>query len=133
MVAIVVCINCLLSCTMKVTERNDYQQVMKVHDDAMARMGEIYEVKRTIEDLSNSIEDSIQLVEAKEIITSLEMADEGMMQWMAAFRIPDDVSNASLESYFFEEQKKVNIVSNSINEAIDKANKFVKEIKSYQE
>ena len=117
------------SCKTEVTKRKDYLEVMKVHDEAMARMGEIYELKRSLSETLESSQDSLHINKVNAIIEKLEYADEGMMDWMASFRIPENEDEESLKLYFLSEQKAVNTVSKNINSAIEQANDFLNQKK----
>ena len=117
------------SCHTATTDRKDYKEVMRVHDEAMARMGEIYELKGQIEELRLEIQDTNKIVLSQTLVASLEKADEGMMDWMAKFRIPENAEDTQLKAYFAEEQKKVDIVNRDINNAIADAKQFVKDYK----
>ena len=117
------------SCKTETTDRKDYKEVMRVHDEAMARMGEIYELKRQIQELKEELTDTIMVELSEKLISSLDEADEGMMNWMAKFRIPEDKGDVQIKSYFIEEQKKVDIVNKDIAESIAEAKKFVEKHK----
>ena len=113
------------SCKTEVTDREDFKNVMKVHDEAMARMGEIHEIKKQVQSWSQSSTDSSMLIEARNIISLLDSADEGMMSWMADFRTPESGSETDLMAYFESEQIKVNKVGKDINESILRAQEFI--------
>ena len=124
----VFCIMVLLigSCKTEVTQREDYKKVMEVHDVAMARMGEMHELKKELRSWIETSIDSVQINEARSIIKLLDDADEGMMSWMSEFRAPETGSDDLLKSYFESEQVKVDKVSLDINESISRAEKFLK-------
>jgi hypothetical protein len=113
------------SCKTEVTQRDDYKEVMKVHDEAMAKMGEMIELKNQIKSLKSTLLDTTGYGEADQLIRALESADEGMMVWMSEFRIPENAESAELDLYFKSEQKKVDIVSTDINTAIKKATEYL--------
>jgi hypothetical protein len=117
------------SCKTEVTKRADFKEVMKVHDEAMARMGEIHELKKQVRSWADTASNSIVISETNEIVRKLDMADEGMMSWMAEFKIPDGGPEDELKSYFAEEQKKVDKVSADIEQAINNALKFLEDHK----
>lgn len=114
------------SCKTEVTQRSDYKEVMRVHDEAMARMGEMIELKNQIKDLESTQLEPVDSEIADKLVAELEAADEGMMVWMSEFRIPEDGNSEDLKSFFINEQKKVNIVNTDISTAIINATTFLK-------
>lgn len=119
----------LSSCKTEVTKRSDFKEVMKVHDEAMARMGEIHELKKQVKSLATVTSDSVIISESHDIIEKLDMADEEMMSWMAEFKIPEDGPDDQLTSYFAAHQVKVDKVSKDIDLAIRNAAGFIKKHK----
>ncbi|NNF32925.1 MAG: hypothetical protein HKN68_02390 [Saprospiraceae bacterium] len=117
------------SCKTEVTKRADFKEVMQVHDEAMARMGEIHDMKKQVESWAETASDSTFITVSYDIIKKLEMADEGMMSWMAEFKIPDGGPENEMKSYFAAEQIKVDKVSEDIDRAINNALKFLEDHK----
>lgn len=95
-------------------------EVMKVHDDAMLKMGEIRSLTATLEDKYLLSADSVK---AKEIIKYLEDADEGMMQWMSDYAEPEN----NLSKFYEAEMKKINVVADKIYSSLEKAKSFINE------
>jgi hypothetical protein len=131
---ILCCLSCtvmisFISCKTEVTERTDYKKVMEVHDIAMARMGEIHDMKKQIRAWKENAQDSILIKESLDLISKLEMADEGMMSWMAEFKIPGSGPEDELKNFFASEQVKVDRVSVDINAAINSASEFLEKHK----
>jgi hypothetical protein len=91
-----VCILLLGACSdarHKMTDALD-QQVMKVHDEVMPKMGKVLELKKQINQKIDSCatqgcKDSLQ-----KISYMLTKADEDMMQWMRAFERPAGLDTA---------------------------------------
>src|SRR5690242_8749642 len=71
-----------------------YDEVMKVHDEVMPKMGDLYNLKKELE---KKIGDSPTMAEEKKkeievIIAKLDSADQGMRDWMHHFNpIPDSL------------------------------------------
>ena len=116
----------MISCNTEVKKRADYKSVMEVHDIAMAKMGEIHDLKKQLREWNESSQDSLLLDTSNSLISDLDNADEGMMSWMAEFRIPKDASEDQLSTYFASEQTKVDQVSEDIDQAISGAKEFLK-------
>jgi hypothetical protein len=100
-----------------------YQEVMKVHDEAMMKMNDIYTLKQS---LNSKLEDSTRMdegkkTEIKSTIGKLDSASEDMMVWMRAFSpIPDSLGEEKAREYLETEMEKVKRVRENIVEALDK-------------
>ncbi len=111
------------------------KSVMKVHDDAMARMDLIYRLKKQVKQLTDSLlQDSTthseKLAVAKKNIELLEVADESMMSWMRTYRKPKDKSETEAMEYLEAEKVKIEAVSKLMNDNIAAAETFLKEQKT---
>ena len=119
----------LLSCN---RHEKIYDEVMDIHDVAMANMDQIMtlkvELKENIESLNSDtlVDNTAQIEEINSLISDLESADEGMMNWMREFH--DDyehVAKSEIMDYLEEQKEKITAVGKTINEAIDNAQKFL--------
>ena len=101
-----------------------YDEVMKVHDEVMPKMNDIYKLKQ---DLKKKLDESKDLAEDKKkqieaTIAKLDSASDGMMVWMREFDpIPDSVSEERAREYLENEMERVKKVKEDILEAIEKA------------
>lgn len=101
-----------------------YNEVMKVHDDVMPKMNDIYKLK---EELKRKIGNAPEMVEEKrkEIessILQLDSASEGMMVWMRNFNpLPDSLGEEKARQYLEDQKVKVNKVKEEMLMAIDEA------------
>jgi hypothetical protein len=101
-----------------------YDEVMKVHDEVMPKMNDIYKLK---EDLKKEIADAPGMVEnkRKEIesaILQLDAASEAMMDWMRNFNpLPDSLGEENAREYLEEQKIKVDKVKEEMLRAIDEA------------
>src|SRR5688572_1006614 len=79
-----------------------YDEVMKVHDEVMPKMDDIYKLK---EKLKKQLTDAPTMVEEKKkdvekTILQLDSASEGMMVWMRNFNpIPDSLGEEKARKY----------------------------------
>ncbi len=98
-----------------------YDEVMKVHDEVMPKMNDIYKLK---EELKNKIANEQALTEEqkKEIestIVQLDSASESMMVWMREFNpVPDSVGEEKAREYLENEMERVKKVKENILEAM---------------
>lgn len=101
-----------------------YQEVMKVHDEVMPKMDDIFRLK---EDLKNKIASAPDLAEEKkkEIenkIAELDSASENMMVWMRKFNpLPDSLGAEKAREYLENEMEKVKKVREDVLSSIEKA------------
>lgn len=105
-------------------ENELYDEVMKLHDEGMARMDEMYKLK---EELKDQIASTPQLVEEKKKdieakILKLDSAQKGMMVWMRNFHPEIDSLDAEAYNKYLEaEMEKVQKVKDDIFDAIARA------------
>ncbi|MBL0742511.1 hypothetical protein [Chryseolinea lacunae] len=101
-----------------------YDKVMKVHNEVMPKLDDIYSLK---EKLKNKIANTPSLSDAqkKEIdltISQLDSASENMMVWMRKFNPPpDSLGEEKAREYLESEMEKVQKVKADILESIEKA------------
>jgi len=97
-----------------------YGEVMSIHDEAMARMGELHRAKEKLTGIALETDSAAQKMDTLRIlIDQIDAADEGMFDWMGEFRDPRGNSDDSTAwAYLKEELDKVRIVQIRIDEAI---------------
>ncbi|MDX5480226.1 MAG: hypothetical protein LPK07_00935 [Hymenobacteraceae bacterium] len=85
--------------------------VMTVHDEAMAKMGDIYKMRRNLRTLRDTLEarqtDSTSLQALQAEISGLNQADEAMMQWMRNYSAPDTLQHEQAMTYLQQELEKI--------------------------
>jgi len=101
-----------------------YDEVMKVHDEVMPKMNDIYKLK---EELKKDIANTSDLVEKKRkeiesAIVQLDAASESMMDWMRNFNpLPDSLGEEKARLYLEEQKVKVVKVKDAMLQAIEEA------------
>jgi hypothetical protein len=101
-----------------------YDEVMKVHDEVMPKMNDIYKLR---EQLKKQIADSAGLVEEKEkaiesAILKLDSSSESMMVWMRNFNpLPDSLGEEKAREYLEDQKVKVEKVKEDMLQAIEEA------------
>lgn len=102
-----------------------YDEVMKIHDEGMEKMGEIYRLKKTLKDRV-ATEDAAKKAETEAVIAKLDSADKGMMDWMHHFNPPEDTIEDEAYRLFLEQElEKVKKVRQDIMEALETANEEI--------
>lgn len=102
-----------------------YDEVMKVHDEVMPKMGDLYKLKKDLEAkvaaAPTMAEEKKKSIEA--VIAKLDSADQGMRDWMHHFNpIPDSLGEEKAREYLEDEMEKVKKVKADILEAMEEAN-----------
>jgi hypothetical protein len=98
-----------------------YDEVMKIHDEVMPKLEDIYKKKEV---LRNKIASTPNMAEAekKQIegrIARLDSASEGMMDWMHKFNpLPDSTGEEKAREYLEGQIEKVKIVREDILNAL---------------
>ena len=101
-----------------------YDEVMKVHDEVMPKMDNIYKLKGQLkEKLANTpgmADEKKQEIEG--IILRLDSASEGMMVWMRKFNpLPDSVGEEQAKEYLEGEMEKIKKVRDDVRKALEEA------------
>jgi len=99
-----------------------YDEVMKIHDEVMPKMDDIYKLKEELKGktLTTPVdEEKKKQIEAS--IATLDSASESMMVWMREFNpIPDSVGVERAREYLETEMEKIKNVRTEVQEALDK-------------
>lgn len=110
----------LIACSPSKKSTADHKaEVMKIHDDSMEKMGEIRQAAFSLEDLAKTHMDSTAILK---IVSELEAADEGMMEWMANYKEPEE---KDMESFLAAEKVKIQEVANNIYKSLENAQKYI--------
>lgn len=103
-----------------------YDEVMRLHDEGMEKMDEIYALKRKltqkIADAPGLVEEERQELESR--IMQLDSASRAMMVWMREFRPESDTLDAEgYRDYLESELQKVRKVRDDIFAAVERASR----------
>ena len=103
-------------------KKQAYDNVIAVHDQGMAKMSYISELKGQIEERMNATDDSLIVAAWQELMVNMYVDDEAMWVWMRQFN--SDFEGIALDealAYIKSEQEKKDEVARKINEAITEA------------
>ena len=101
-----------------------FDEVMKVHDEAMLKMDEIVKLQRELKDKIASAPDLVEekKKEIEDKISKLDSARRGMMDWMHEFHPEtDSLDEQAYREYMESEMEKVKKVREDILDAIARA------------
>ncbi len=101
-----------------------YDEVMKVHDEVMPKMDDIYklkgQLKERIDNTPGMAEEKKKEIES--IIVRLDSASEGMMIWMRKFNpLPDSLGEEQAKEYLEGEMEKIKKVREDVRKALEDA------------
>jgi archaellum component FlaC len=101
-----------------------YDEVMKVHDEVMPKMDDIYklkgQLKEKIDNTPGMAADKKKEIES--IILRLDSASEGMMVWMRKFNpLPDSLGEEQAKEYLEGEMEKIKKVREDVRKALEDA------------
>jgi hypothetical protein len=100
-----------------------YNEVMKIHDEVMPKMNDIYKYLQQLKDKLKSPNLSAKdKEEINAVLSKLDSAGNGMMVWMRQFDpIPDSVGEEKARIYLEGEMEKVKRVREDIAQALEQA------------
>ncbi|MFZ1750892.1 MAG: hypothetical protein WAU01_11900 [Saprospiraceae bacterium] len=96
-----------------------YEEVMAIHDKVMPELSRIHTIKRDLLAIADTTARNVILSEVK----VLDEADEAMMSWMAAFKMPTDKNMEG--KYLSDEKLKITKVSDQMYQAIAQASELL--------
>jgi hypothetical protein len=105
-----------------------YDSVIEVHDEVMAKMSAISELKGRIEEQMNTAPDTMALAEWYGLMENLDKSDKAMYDWMHNFN--SDMDEMPIDDalvYLKSEKVKIDNVAKEINRAIERAEKRLRE------
>ncbi|WP_181304041.1 hypothetical protein [Rufibacter sp. XAAS-G3-1] len=96
------------------------QEVLALHDSAMAHMGTLYTHRKELTYLKDSVmmQDTSAQRSLAHGVSDLVEADEQMMQWMRAYRNPEGKSPEEALTYLQQEKDKIEEVRRSIAQSL---------------
>lgn len=98
-------------------------EVMAIHDEVMPKMGDIHLAKKELRKLLIDIDhDSLKTV-VTTLISNLEVADEGMMEWMHQWKVP--ANEEEKNAYFLAEKEKITKVKEDMLTSLENANNYL--------
>jgi len=101
-----------------------FKDVMNIHDEAMAKMGTLHQLKKELEAMKST--SSVPHDTIDSLIMKIERADEGMFDWMGNFKDPRTASDQKrIIDALHLELEKVQIVANDIDAAINEATQHI--------
>ena len=124
------CVTIFTSCEADKRDELD-KEVMVVHDEAMAKLGQIKSAKkklRTFLAQDSLIQDSMKNVVLNHV-QALQEADNAMMDWMANYRKPaEEVSATEAAKYLRAEKEKISEVRELMFNSLKEGEQLLRDI-----
>ena len=98
-------------------------QVIAIHDEVMPKMGDIHVAKKNLRKVMAENENDYTKTEILQMISNLENADEGMMEWMAEWNVPKQ--DPEKTEYLQAEKIKITKVKVDMWSSLEAANQFL--------
>lgn len=104
------------------------EEVIAIHDEVMPRMGELKTLRKEIAAKANelnqadSINNTTEVNELKDLAVRMDDAFEGMFVWMRQFNSSyEGMEKDEIEAYLQEQKEKVKVVNSDIKNSIQEA------------
>jgi hypothetical protein len=116
----------LSACTdTKKQEKDALNDVIKVHDEAMAKSEQAIENKMLLDSLVKS-NSTIDTAQSRRITNNLTTADKAMEDWMHQFNADyTGKAHEEIMQYLADQKKKVTEVNNHLTTAVNESNQFI--------
>lgn len=96
-----------------------HDEVMVIHDDVMPRMGEMHQLRISLERQMSDL-DSVSALPYRDAIQSLHEGEDMMWTWMNAYKRPTSSTPESVQ-YLQEQKVIITTVAEKMTSAIDQA------------
>lgn len=110
------------------------KEVIGIHDEVMPRMGELVKLRKQVKGKINAwtadsaTDHETHIQQATQIVTDLDAADKGMMDWMHEYNGGQGLyEHEAIMGYLNEEKGKITAVKENMNMAMEKAQNFLEE------
>ncbi len=100
--------------------KEKYNEIMRIHDEVMPEMSTMRRYRKQL--LAKGNNDQIM-----QAVTDLTKADERMMDWMAEFKMPENVGEKDKISYLNKELISVAAMNKQIKDAMTQAESIIDE------
>ena len=104
-------------------------EVMAVHDTAMAKMGE---ATRLMKELQDEWQNSVDSMPYRQAYRELLQAKDGMMEWMRSYKEPEDAEVEEIKTFLLEEKKAIEAVNTQLDQAINEARHLLETTTDYE-
>lgn len=109
----------------KKQEKDALEQVIKIHDEAMAKSEQAIKDKMLLDSISKA--DNIsENPENKSVVSNLTTADKAMEDWMHQFNADNTgKSHEQIMQYLNDQQKQVSKVNQQLQTALSQSKQFI--------
>lgn len=109
----------------KKQEKDALEQVIKIHDEAMAKSEQAIKDKMLLDSISKA-DNIIEQPEIKSVVSKLTTADKAMEDWMHQFNADNTgKSHEQIMQYLNDQQKQVSKVNQQLQTALSQSKQFI--------
>jgi GTPase involved in cell partitioning and DNA repair len=109
----------------KKQEKDALEQVIKIHDEAMAKSEQAINDKMLLDSISKA-DNIIEQPEIKSVVSNLTTADKAMEDWMHQFNADNTgKSHDQIMQYLNDQQKQVSKVNQQLQTALSQSKQFI--------
>lgn len=129
------------ACQQKPSEKQQVQeletQVLAVHDEAMAKMDQVFILRQNLKKLRDSLgttaTDTLLLQNLELHIRLLQQADDHMMKWMHWYKKPEDsLPGGEAKNYLRQQLLKIEQVQKTMDSTLTAARQFQQQHETHQ-
>ena len=116
----------LTACTdSKKQEKDALEQVIKIHDEAMAKSEQVIKDKMLLDSLAKA-NSNLKNTDINKVVSDLSTADAAMEDWMHQFNADNTgKSHEQIMQYLNDQHKKVTDVNDRLKSAIEQSEQFI--------
>jgi len=103
------------------------EEVMKVHDEVMPKMGPLMKAKKELLKKAETETDSLRIMKYLEVSGQIELANESMMDWMHNYNPNFDGDEVAVKEYLNEKKKSIEKVKIDMISALLASEEALKE------
>lgn len=109
----------------KKQEKDALEQVIKIHDEAMAKSEQAIKDKMLLDSISKA-DNIIEQPEIKSVVNNLTTADKAMEDWMHQFNADNTgKSHEQIMQYLNDQQKQVSKVNQQLQTALSQSKQLI--------
>jgi GTPase involved in cell partitioning and DNA repair len=109
----------------KKQEKDALEQVIKIHDEAMAKSEQAIKDKMLLDSISKA-DNTVEQPEIKLVVSNLTTADKAMEDWMHQFNADNTgKSHEQIMQYLNDQQKQVSQVNQQLQTALSQSKQFI--------
>ncbi|MEQ8550964.1 MAG: hypothetical protein RIC03_23815 [Cyclobacteriaceae bacterium] len=129
--SLIICLSVIACSSTSEKKKDDLpalkDEVMKVHDEVMPKMGALMKAKKQLLKKAETETDSLKTMKYLEVSGQIELANESMMDWMHNYDPNFDGDEVAMKNYLNEKKKSIDKVKIDMLSALLASEEALKE------